>query len=338
MARLWTDGAEMGDVEFWDYLNPYGTITARQVPVPIGGEWCYAGAWLGAAKFTGIDLSEFYLRYRLRTDNNDQAKYASMLAWRNSDTILGSFSIDTLTRFCVYVGGVEVANAGIAMENNTWYLIEIHVLIANAGGRVEVFIDGEQYINYTGDTQPGVPTTIDNLFWNTNAYTNTYLDDLALNDTTGLVDNSWCGDGIIVKMTPNGNGDSNDWTGSDGDKVNNYLHVDEFPNDGDATYVYADGVSAGTQDYYSLSDLVYTNKTVLRIWPEARARKTSADGSQVKLGILPSGGADDMSAGRNLLVNDYDRIVGNEYLTNPVTGVGWVELDLDSLQVITEIA
>ena len=341
MARLWSDGAEMGDLEFWDYVNPYNMISAVQVPIPIGGEWCYKGAYLGAWKLTGTPLAEFYLRYRLRVHNIDQASAARMLGWRCDTEELGFFSIDALKRFCVYRGAginpVEVANAGITIAEDTWYLIEIHVLLDDLAGRYEVFIDGVQYIDYTGDTIPAACGTADNIYWSGNGYCTIYLDDLALNDTTGLSDNTWCGDGIVVKMYPDGNGAHNNWTNSVGTSVNNFLYVDDFPNDGDLTYVYQDGSSAGVQDQYTLNDLDYTNKTVLRIWPEARVRKSSPDGSTLKLGILPSGGVDTMSAAKSLVVDHYDRVIGDEYKTNPVDSLPWEELDLDSLQVIAEI-
>lgn len=336
MARIFTDGAEMGDARFWDYYHPVNYVYATSTPTPIGGTYSYHGAWLGAYKITS-DLTEFYLRYRLRTSSVDQITGASILGWRHSVDAVGALSIDALKRFCAVVNSVTVATASYTIQDGVWYMIEIHVLLAAVGGRIEVFIDGTQYIDYTGDTTGGLSGHIDNIYWSTNAYTHCYVDDLALNDTTGLEDNSWCGDGIIVKMTPNGNGTDNDWTGSDGDSVNNYLLVDEYPNDGDVTYVYADGDDAGLQDQYTLTDLDYTNKTVLRIYPEARVRKSSPDGSTVKLGILPSGGADDMSAARALFSDYYARIVGNEYTTNPVTALPWVEADLDPLQFIAEI-
>lgn len=331
----------MGDTQFWDYVNPLGTITAVTVPTPVSGEWSYSGAWLGAFKLLGTDLTEFYLRYRLRTNNLSTVTGSQMLGWRHDDDTLGFFSVDNLKRFCFNSGGgidpPVIVSAPVAMQEDTWYLIELHVVIDDTVGRYEAFVDGVQYIDYTGDTKPTADTHVDNIYFYSGAYVSIYIDDLALNDTSGLTDNSWCGDGMIVKMYPNGNGTHNNWHGSDGNDVNNFELVDEYPNDGDLTYVYHDGSESGVQDQYTLSDLDFTNKTVLRIYPEARARKSAASSYTLKLGILPSGGVDDLSAARNLFADYYCRVVGDEYTVNPVDSLEWEEADLDSLQFIAEV-
>lgn len=343
MTRIFTDGAEMGDTQFWDYVSSPLYIYATTTPVPIGGEWSYHGAYLSAFKVIS-DLSEFYLRYRLRFGASlTNAQRTPVLGWRKGNTAIGCLALDDINRLCFYRGspdpfsGVMVATSNIVVQVDTWYLIEIHVSLDNAAGRYELFVDGNQVVDYTGDTMPGADATVDNIYWSSGIYAHIYIDDLALNDTNGIVDNTWCGDGIIMKMIPDGNGAHNNWTNSDGDSVNNYLYVDEYPNDGDLTYVYRDGTDTGSQDQYTLSDLDYTNKTVLRIYPEARARKTSAVGFTLKLGILPNGGVDDVSAGSILFEDYYARIVGDDYLTNPLDADIWEEVDLDSLQVILEV-
>lgn len=336
MARIWTDGAEMGDTQFWDWINAQSPMFAVTTPTPVGGEWCYQGMWLGAYKLTP-NLTEFYLRYRIRSSIAEAAGGMDGLGWRQDGVRVGGVTLDSITRISIRVGDSIVESSGYVMATNEWYLIEVHVLLDALVGRIEVYLDGEPLIDYTGSTLPGGLNYVNNIYWNNGPYTATYIDDLALNDTTGLVDNAWCGDGIITKMIPNGNGAHNDWTNSSGSKVNNYTYVDEFPNDGDLTYVYCDGTSTGTQEQYILSDLDYTNKTVLRIYPEARARKTAAGGIRIKLGILPNGGSDDVSAARVLYEDYYERIVGNEYLVNPVDSLDWEESDLDSLQVIAEV-
>jgi hypothetical protein len=351
MTRLFTDGAEMGDAEFWDGNNNITdvvvSINASTTPTPIGGEWCYKGGYRGAWKLVPGDLDDFYVRYRLRSDNvlSDLGgcSYASMFGFRHGDTHLYKFSIDELGRFCfIKEGGLNAgtvfATSNYVMKEDTWYLIELHIFLDVFNGRLEAFVDGEQIIDFTGITlTPSMSTHIDNMnFWS-RIYTNVYVDDIAFNDTNGVEDNSWCGDGIVTKMIPNGNGDVNDWTNSDGDSVDNYTYVDEFPNDEDTTFVYCDKTLSGTQEKYTLSDLSYTNKTVLRIYPEARVIKTSPSNARLRLGILPSGGVDDVSVGKVLYSDYYARIVGNDYLLNPFDSDIWEELDLDALQVIAEV-
>lgn len=349
MTRLFTDGAEMGDTQFWDFIDANNGMAAdNTIPVAKSGEWSYKGSWWGCYKYIGVGggTNDIYLRYRLRCNVPTMARGASILGFGISGTEMGKFSLDPICRFAAYaVRGInddilEISN--VVMQANTWYLIEIHYVLDPVVGRFEVYIDGNLEINFAGNTWPlgvvpGGPS-VNQLLWANSAYCATWLDDLACNSTDGATDNSWCGDGSITKMIPNGDGAHNDWTGADGDQVNNFEQVDEYPNDGDLTYVYADGTDVGLQDQYALSDLDYTNKSVLRIWPEARARKSSPlDGFHIKLGILPSGGADQMSANRDLYSGYYSRIVGNEYKTNPVDGLAWDEADLDTLEFVTEV-
>lgn len=333
MARVFTDGAEMGDTRFWDYAYA-GNFNAVTVPAPVGGTYSYSGAWLGAYKVIS-PISELYFRFRLR------ASLAGPNGWsvtfRSSTNGTIGFSVDALNRFSIYLAGVLLEASDVVMYSDAWYLVEIHYLIDNAAGRVEVYLDGDLIIDFTGDTQSGAFTTVDNIYWDGSAYRTSYLDDLALNDTTGIVDNSWCGDGIITKMIPNGDGAHNNWTNSNGTSVDNWDYINEYPNDGDLTYIYANGVSSGLQDQQTLTDLDYTNKTVLRIYPEARARESAPSGYTLKLGILPNGGADDLSTGKVLPSGYYARIVGKEYLVNPVDSNPWEEVDLDSLQLIEEV-
>jgi hypothetical protein len=58
------------------------------------------------------------------------------------------------------------------------------------------------------------------------------VDDMAINDTTGDFQNSWCGEAKgQFAQRPNGNGSSSGWEGSDGNSTDNYLLIDETPPD-----------------------------------------------------------------------------------------------------------
>ena len=160
-----------------------------------------------------------------------------------------------------------------------------------------------------------------------------FLDDLALNDTTGGSDNSWCGDGYVECLIPDGNGDRSDLTGSDGNKVDNYLQVDEVPSDGDATY--NESGTAGEYDLYALAAFDGTNKTIRRVYVEARARSTGAVGDQCKL-VVKTGGIVYKSSALSLGSN-YERQVGTDYTLNPNSGIAWTDADLDALQAGLEV-
>lgn len=357
MTRVLTDGAEMGDTQLWDYMGYPPDNAATTDPTPIGGTFCYQGAWLGTYKdIAGVN--ELYIRYRLRTNNvvSDLSgcEKAQILGFREhgiddlgNDIFcnLCRFTVDEIGRFGALLGdGNSLVDwlelTDIVMKEDVWYLIEIHLVADDIDGIFEVFLDGEQIIDYAGTTIPFIPDNfmgiVNNIYFSTRIYTDVFIDDIAINDTNGGVDNSWCGDGKITKIFPNDDGTDNDWTNTDGDSINNYTYVDEYPNDGDFTYVYCSVISSGTQDQYNMSSLNCLGKTILRIYPEARARVTFLTTSTMKLGILPSGGADDLSADQIIESTVYGRVVGDEYKTNPVDAGAWEEADLDAIEMILE--
>jgi hypothetical protein len=321
MARVFTEGFEIGDTLFWNASADGGGIISTN---PRSGTYATeTNSATGATKtFTG--LSELYLRFGWRATSTDNTSYR--FRFRNSTTSLVQIRV-TGGGLAAYVGTTLVATGGITtLQANTWYLFEFHIKIADSGGRIEAKIDGILDIDYTGDTKPGTATTVDNIYLvdsSTGA-----VDDLAMNDTTGATDNSWCGDGRVIALTPNANGDSSQFVGSDGNSTDNYLLVDETPSDGDTTYVATSGV--GYVDMYNLSDTGLTSKTILRVWPEARAREAVAASGTFQLGVK-TGGTEYWSSTQTLLTS-YARFLGTVHTTNPQTGVAWTIADLDAIQ------
>jgi hypothetical protein len=247
-------------------------------------------------------------------------------------------SVDAANHFMAQATTIGVLETStLVMVVDTWYLIEIYFKEANApNGRFVVYVDGNKIIDYTGDTQPAATTTFDNIIFDKTSTTHVSVDDLALNDTAGAVDNSWCGDGVVVKVEPDGNGTHNNWHGSDADDVDNYQMCQEFPKDDDTTYVYHDNTS-GVQQQFAMSHLSFTGYTILRIYAEARARKTAAVAMTLKLGQLAAGGADVVSAGRALYTGAYNRVVGDDSFVNPVDTNPWEEADIDAIEFVVQV-
>lgn len=335
MTRIFTDGAEMGDALFWDYS---ATVTIGTTsPAPIGGTYYYK-LWVAAYNCfkSFAPISECYYRMRVYSVTPKSNIY---LRFRLGGTDVAWLTLDS--SFHWQAAATTIGILGTSVEvvmGSRWYLIEVYFKEANApDGRFVLYVDGSKVIDYTGDTQPASETTFDNIEMYATTGGQFAFDDLAMNDTNGSVDNSWCGDGIIINLTPSGSGTTNNWLNSGSVSGSaNYLYVDEYPNDGDTTHVYASGSNTGHQDQYRLSSFDGTGKLVSHIYTEARARKTIADNAAVKLGYLPDGGSDQLS-GSLVLTTDYTRIVGTSASANPVTGIAWTEADLNALEFVCEV-
>ena len=318
MARLYTEGFESGDILF--FTTPTG---AAITTTPRSGVYC-ADLAATATKVLPSTYSEFYLRAGFNV-NSIAAGVKISMGWYKGTTIIGEVHISG-NKLEIQVGAAVVATGTRALAIGTWYLIEVHVKRANSGGEITAKIDGITECTFTGDTQPGADTVIDTIsFYDSD---HSYFDDLAMNDTSGAVDNSWCGDGRVIALTPNGDGDLSQLTNQLGNSTNNYSYVDEKPSNGDTDYV--QGSVVDQKDLYALTDCGLTGISISRVWAESRSRDTVAAGGLLALTIKTN--STEYSSADIALLNTYSRVIGTDYPLNPNTGVAWTIAQVDALQ------
>ncbi len=329
MARQFTDGAEAGDLLFFNF-DP-STATNVNAVARIGGRSYQINN--GSVPVRNITaVAEFYVRFAWYWQQNINA---FRFAWRAGGTELGSVRINTSTKaFDIYTSTATlVASGTVPRLATTWYVVEIHVKIADSGGVIEVKVDGVSDVSFSGDTKPGSDTTASNVYWNASSNPSN-IDDLALNDTSGGVDDSWCGDAHIYALTPNGNGNANQFTGSDGNSTDNYLLVDEVPSNSDTDYV--QDATSGHKDLYAFTNLasIPAGASVVRVIVETRTRELTAAGDAIQLGVR-SGGVE--SFGSNVVVGISYQAQKAEFLVDPATGVAWLQTAVDALEAGVKI-
>jgi len=329
MTRIFTEGFEMQDSVFWsDPGQSSITLTGARSGVACCSR-IYSNTNLPYKNIP--DLSEFYVRFGFTVTN--PAGYKIIIFSHSPTGKLCSINISSTDVKIILYNDLgtptEVASGNTTIDNDTWYLMEVYVKIADSGGVVTVKIDDTQIATFSGDTLTAGYTHVDYLSFLD--YITGAIDDLALNDTNGSVDNSWCGDGKIIMLSPNGNGDLSQLAGSDGDSTNNYLLVDEFPKDDDTTYV--EGSTVDQKDLYNLTPCSLTGSAVIRrVYAEARVKWTVSDTEQVALTIKTHSteyDGPDISP-----VNAYNvKVLGTDYPLNPNTSAAWTVTELDALQV-----
>lgn len=322
MARIFTEGFELG---FTHLFDDYAGVITRES----GRNGGYA-LGVAADRNDGYcdvnvgDISEVYIRFatdptqpqhlsRVKIFDADDLEIAK-LTWREGEQVKA------------YVNDVLVGTGTTIMHAARWYLIEIRYKYADSGGIFQVRVEGEDdplEIDWSGDTKPGTASFLGKVSFPGGVY-----DDIAINDTTSGVDNGWPGDGNIVALRPNDNGDSSQFTGKDGNSTDNYLQVDETSYDSDTSYVESD--TSSNIDLYQLSDLeLKTGDTIQRVWVAAVARETSADSDSFELGLKPDGGS--ASWDSHVLTENYEHYISTIYLTKPGGG-SWTEADVNDLQ------
>lgn len=319
MTRIITEGFESGE----NVLFGSGSVSNGSSAGMTGN---YAHSVGGATFYLTLPstLTEFYWRHRF--NYNGQSDTARLLMWMDTNgNELGSIRMNSSFKSLTYVGTTLQAPVGtISPAINKAFLLEVHVKMASSGGIIAVRIDGIDDVSFVGNTGT---TPVGRIGFNyANALT-CWIDDIAVNDINGTVDNSWCGDGYVYALTPNGNGDSSQLTGSDGNSTDNYLLVDETPTNNDTDYV--ESPTSGYYDLYNLTTRALNGAKVLHVWPEGRARDTVASGIGCQLGIKTS--VEDWSSSIQLYTSYY-AVRGKYYDVKPEGGE-FTQTDIDNLQV-----
>lgn len=334
MTRLFTDGAERGD------LLTYGSNTGGTVvcvsDIKRSGNYSYrieggantAGGWIQKPV---TPVTEIFVRFGFYLLKNENV--GDICLFLDGTTVKWSLGLNLSSRvFTAKINGSIVATGTINYVLSQWCLVEIHIKVADSGGIFQTKIDGILDIDYSGDTEPSTSSDIDivRLYkWDSTPYPGKflYIDDIAINDTNGTSDNSWCGDGKIIMLMPNAVGDVTQLDASIGD---NYSCVDERPHNSDTDYV--EGILLDYYDLYNMQDSpIPSGSTIHRVWVTAIAKNTVAAGGKAQIGFKTEGTetwTDDLT-----LTASYDCYDSPYYSTNPVTTSGWLSSEINSLQV-----
>lgn len=301
MARIFTEGFEHGTI---GQFSGGSVITSN--PTPRSGQYAfYSGSY---TRYVIIpERSEIYLRVgvNLRTEFGRPIELRS-----RADALIGKIEFYQGV-MKLYVGGTVVGTS--TCRHWEWFLLEWHLKVADSGGISEVKIDGETRITFTGDTKPGTDQYIGKLVIGSDIA----IDDIAVNDTSGTENNSWCGDGRIFALIPSGDY-SVQWSRSGGSA--NYEMVDERPPDGDTTYIYTD--TAGNVDKYSVTGSLPNNLRGVRgVIVYAQAKALTGEALGLQLGVDSNGS--EAWSGTISLPTSYAIVDSGLITKNPATGQDW---------------
>ena len=319
MTRVFTEGFEAINTNF---LTFYGNGWAgwrdgrTSGSVAIG----FSGGTIALKNISPV--SELYMRFAYKGPNPSQ-----ILAFKFSGTDIGSVRFNTATQaFDIYVGTTKVASGSKTYTANNWVVIEVHYKLGTSG-EFTLKIDGVVDATFTGNTKPGSETQVDCFYFYPN--TDGGIDDIAMNDTSGTVDNSWCGDGYVIALHPDSNGDLSQLIGSDGNSEDNYALVNEASSNGDTNYV--EGSVVGGKDLYNFSVPGLSGVVIKRIWAEAIARDTVASGGLIAMTIKINS-TEYTDPSDTVLGTSYGTVKGKEYLVNPSTDMEWMLSDIAAIQ------
>lgn len=332
MARIFTEGWELG-ANLWDTPSTF-TVTSSTVRTgayaldfqysstmwtTLPGE--YIELYVRVAGYRTSYAGSYYGIFSLGYATGGSYYPHANLWWNGTSVYICHGDWNEVT----YVCSPKMAYTG------KWHVFEFHYILDNSSGLAELRVNGQDGGYYSGNTNTSNPsyTAINAVGIRGNSSYAGRIDDIAINDTTGSYNNSWVEDGRIVSLTPNGNGDSSQWVGSDADSTDNYLLVDEVPVN---TSDYVDEDTSGEKDLYAVSDwAVGTVLGIHQVYLDAYAQNPSGS-SVMELGIK-TGGSEYWETVPVMSTSWVKRTTVSGWPINPQTTSAWTTTDLDSVQI-----
>lgn len=269
MARLWTCGFELQDMSAtpleWGVGSGSPIVGAPTISTTVHRE--------GAASMRcNTSAATAYIEHQVTGGVNGQSFYRFYLYIASMPSATATiFSVGQSGYFPVHVrlnpagtlqlrdafNGVDAGSASPALSTGTWYRIELDVPESGSTAvtrDVIAYLDGTNFSGaapIAGSTgysrlRAGIQTAVT---------ADLYIDDIAVNNTSGTAQNSLPGQGSVVHLHPDGAGDNNGFAtavGGTAGAANNYTRVDETTPDDATTYNETTATGTTTIDDFAL--------------------------------------------------------------------------------------
>lgn len=278
--------------------------------------------------------SVLYIGFGLRANSfyNPASDSQCLCRFVVSASMQCAVGLDAAGHIKIMRGTITLGTSSNSLLTGTWYYIEIKVTISNSIslGDFQVKVNDVVWLNLpaTTDTQGQATNLIDQVNLSGNGLTgNMAFDDLHILNTNGSKNNGFLGDSKIITLYPNGNGNTNQFDGSDGNQTDNYLLVDEAQDNGDTDYVESSVVSE--KDQYAFDNISDIPELIHGISCRGVIKKTDS-GSRTGRLLCRSGGADYEGASFNPGLNylGYDEIFEDD----PDTSLAWSKSGIGSAE------
>lgn len=224
--------------------------------------------------------------------------------------------------------GVIVAG-GAAGTGADYKMIEIEVVFHASAGAVTVKVADATVLTLTGqNTAPSGNAQANRFRLLIRGSTSARLDDLYINDDSGSApENTFFGEAFVVEsIIPNGNGNSSQWVGSDGNSTDNYQLVDDTGNS-DTDYI-----KSGTLndlDLHALANLTNATGTVIGSNHYMVARKDDVATRTIASTIRTN--SNDYVGSNKTMTGSYATFLESR-LVNPDTSLRFTISEINSLE------
>jgi hypothetical protein len=345
MALIDIIGVETGDTS--EFASTSGTVSVVTTPVRTGSVYALrsnpttnsTGYAACPASFSTAGLPQnilagttYYFRFYFR---------AATLPAANEEPICVAVDAISNVKFRLNItsGGILkfyntsntlLATGTTALSTNAWYCI---IIYANSGASVS----WEVRLAPDDETTPATEISGSGADLGSNAFSSFrigkainvnsqtvdfYYDDMLLDDA------NWPTQGTCVRLAPNGDGSTAQWTAG---TAADYTAVDEVPTDGDTSYIQK---SAGSSQAHLVALESTTTKSISGTVNGVKAYIRPREGGNVTSATLVrirSGGTNSDSATRNGNTTYVPQFRVRD--TDPSTSSAWTLSAIDSLEV-----
>jgi hypothetical protein len=286
-------------------------------------------------KAFGSNEASGVIGFAFRNDTAGQTCNMLVLFDDTTVQIFLRLNTDNTVSICRATTSTVLGTTTETLTTGTWKYVELKWAINNSigGSDVILYFDGVAVLTLsaaadTQNTANAYATKFRLLGPSPNTATNntTFIDDVYWLDLTGSVNNAPLGDARIQTLYPNDNGNTSNFTGSDGNSVNNYQQVDETALN---TADYNDGAAVNDKDTYAFTDTLSTTTVIHGLSINHISLRTDADARSV-CPVVRHSGTDYDGSNQSLGATsvNYQQI----YETNPGTSSGWTKSDVDAAE------
>jgi hypothetical protein len=274
-------------------------------------------------------LNEFFIQFAL-IGNVVQSNTSRMFRWKNTGgVVLGGLELDFATsQFRLYTGDFVnlVASSSTVINLLVWNVIELHIKISETEGLIALRVNLNTDVSFTGNTKPETDSAVKFLDFGNLYGSFAYFDDIIINDTNGIINNSWPNGAKVYYLLPTGDGSTMQWTVTPSG-LTQYTAIDEtIPSS-------TDYIRAGTTDLiniFSIANLPSDAGSIKAVIPQVFAFKGCIDApSTLGIGIDVGGGVEYSS---DKVLNVSQALVTNIWEQKPGGG-NFTSADVNALQL-----
>lgn len=335
MALLFFDGFEHDDwLSRWD--NATATFVGTYVRTGVQAAYFNSGGDY-LIKNLSSTSRELVVGFAYFHDNGAPWNYYEISTSDGVDVTFGLYYSGTWQLKRGTISGTVVASGFSTIISETWYYYEFKVKIDDSTGYVIVKRDNLEIANETG---------LDTCYQNGSGNISSikilqvagsghifHLDDFYVCDTTGSQNNDFLGPVGVYTLRPNGNGYNSDFTGSDADSTDNYLHVDEATVDDDTSYIESSTLNA--IDSFTYEDMPASPTSIHGVILQTVAKKDQTENRQytpfVRLSSTNYDGTE-KTLDNGTYISKFDL-----WEQNPNTATAWDETGVNAIEAGIEI-